>query len=284
MIDIFRVSCFLLYYCKLANCDAKNWKMRLPLSFAVAALCSWKHVVQPFRSVSMPARKSVYRSCQTCLLMNAENNRAEFILDLSTSIFLMALATPISLAQADEVPSPTLTGNSNLQIRPCSTSDKASNCVSTASVKNLDKYSPPWEFQCTPDEAFARLKGVIVSDQDLSVVEVDEDARYIKAKASRNNGLASDELDFVVRGNGDNVVVFRSEEIKGPGISDFGAIRAKLESLRKKGGVFETMGGGLTADSYDVPLNNRGAFGQLKAFYGLQSGKGFESVFEDDED
>jgi hypothetical protein len=49
------------------------------------------------------------------------------------------------------------------------------------------------------------------------------------------------------------------------------------------------MGDGMTAtaDSYnrggEVNRNN-GPLGQLKAFYGLQSGEGFEKLFEKDEE
>ena len=46
------------------------------------------------------------------------------------------------------------------------------------------------------------------------------------------------------------------------------------------------MGGGLTADSYEgggAAARGNGALGQLKAFYGLQSGQGFQDVFEDED-
>jgi hypothetical protein len=51
--------------------------------------------------------------------------------------------------------------------------------------------------------------------------------------------------------------------------------------------VFDLMGGGLTADSYDgggAVSKGNNPLGQLKAFYGLQSGEGFESVFDEDEE
>jgi len=47
------------------------------------------------------------------------------------------------------------------------------------------------------------------------------------------------------------------------------------------------MGDGMTADSYNVggEVNrNNGPLGQLKAFYGLQSGEGFKKLFEKDEE
>ena len=47
------------------------------------------------------------------------------------------------------------------------------------------------------------------------------------------------------------------------------------------------MGGGMTADSYDgggAAARGNGFGGQLKAFYGLQRGEGFQSVFEEEEE
>ena len=154
-------------------------------------------------------------------------------------------------------------------------------------VKNIDSYSPPWTFEVSPDEAFARIKGVLTSDDSFRLTDVDADARYVKANVQRpfpDKGL--DEVEFLVKGD-DKVVVFRISE-KEEGISsDSGVNRRRIDSVRKKGAVFDLMGGGMTADSYDgggAVIKGNNPFGQLKAFYGLQSGEGFESVFEDDDE
>ena len=82
------------------------------------------------------------------------------------------------------------------------------------------------------------------------------------------------------------MVVFKSSEkdLANAGTSDFGANRKRVEELRKKsGGVFSLMGEGLmTADSYEggAAGKRNGFGGQLKAFYGLNSGQGYEGVFE----
>lgn len=158
---------------------------------------------------------------------------------------------------------------------------KPNNCIATSNIKQLDTYSPPWTFEISSDEAFARLKGMIKSDAMLDLVEIDESARYLRVNTPRSfNSI--DTMEFLIKPE-DKVVVFKSMEKEGPGVSDFGANRSRLEDLRKKsGGVFEVMGNGLTADSYDGGAQGRrnGFAGQLKAFYGLNSGEGFEDTFQ----
>jgi len=155
---------------------------------------------------------------------------------------------------------------------------KPTNCVSTASVRQVDCYAPPWTFEVSADEAMARLKGVIASDPSLELVE-EVSPSYLKVTSNRGPLDATDEIQFLVNTQ-DKVVTFKSFEIGEPSVSDFGANRKRLEGLRKRAGVFGVMGDGLTADSY----GNRGTgpLQQLKAFYGLQSGGGYEEIFEDD--
>ena len=153
------------------------------------------------------------------------------------------------------------------------------NCNSQHTHTNI---SPPWTFEVNPDEAFARIKGVLKSDDSFVITEEDDDARYIRAYAKRIAGR--DEVEFLVKGD-DKVVLFRSTAPKNGSVSDFGANRKRIEDIRKRGAVFDLMGGGLTADSYDgggAASKGNNPWGQLKAFYGLQSGEGFESVFEEE--
>lgn len=154
-------------------------------------------------------------------------------------------------------------------------------------VKNIDSYSPPWTFEVSPDEAFARIKGVLTSDESYRLTEVDADARYIKANVARSfPDKGMDEVEFLVKGD-DKVVVFRISEKEAGLSTDFAANRRRIDSIRKKGAVFDLMGAGLTADSLDgggAVSRGNNPFGQLKAFYGLQSGQGYESVFEDEDE
>lgn len=163
------------------------------------------------------------------------------------------------------------------RLRRC---DKSSACISTASVKQIDSYSPPWTFECSWDEAYARLKGTIFSDSTLRIIESDADAGYLKAIADRNP-LVQDELEFVVWKGNDKIVSYRSaQKSGGPDISDFGANKIRMESLRKRAGVFDLMGSGFTADSYNMHGETMDPLRQLKSFYGYQTGLGNNIYFQ----
>lgn len=151
----------------------------------------------------------------------------------------------------------------------------SNNCVATASIKQLDTYAPPWTFQTiSADEVMARLKGVIMNE-NYEIVEQSND--YLKVNVPR--GLVQDQVEFLIRAN-DGVVTFRSAQLGEANVPDFGANRSRLEFIRKQAGVFGVMGEGRTADSFQGD-RGKGPLGELKAFYGLQSGKGFEDVFEE---
>jgi uncharacterized protein (DUF1499 family) len=214
---------------------------------------------------------------------------------LASSASLLAFALlPPQIANADEEPieqqTPAVTATataptSTRQIQGCpkiAKSGKPSNCIGTSNIKQLDSYSPPWTFDVSPDEAFARLKGIVTSDPSFTIVEIDADARFLAVDVKRLNTV--DSMEFLVKGD-DQVVIFKSfeKDLDNVIVSDFGANRKRVEELRKKsGGVFSVMGAGLTADSYDggAAGKRNGVGGQLKAFYGLNSGQGYEGVFE----
>jgi len=173
----------------------------------------------------------------------------------------------------------------------------------------------------SPDEAFARIKGVLKSDDGYVVTELDDDGRYIRAYAKRFTMDAQDEVEFLVKGE-DKVVLFKSRARKNGSVSDFGrsiycqkktryflmlnwnnlkfhlsfptlagANGRRIDDIRKKGAVFDLMGGGMTADSFQgggAMVKGNNPFGQIKSFYGLQSGQGLDSgtripAFDEDE-
>lgn len=204
---------------------------------------------------------------------NNENEKS----NVSRSDFMSTCLTSLGTSTAAILfkSAPALASEHEISECKMSTSGGPTNCISTASVKLVSCYSPPWTFEVPPSEAMARLKGVVATDPTLELLE--EDDGYLKVRATRN--LVTDELEFLVN-QADQVVMFRSAE-QGEGVmSDFGANKSRLESIRKKAGVFGVMGEGLTADSFEGSRGN-GPLGQLKAFYGLQSGQGFEDVFEE---
>jgi uncharacterized protein (DUF1499 family) len=156
----------------------------------------------------------------------------------------------------------------------------SANCVSTASVKQVDLYMAPWTWPegISVDEVVGRLKGAIVADATLSLDE-QRDNRYFRVRAARN--FCTDEIEFVVNPV-DRVVTFRSQQIEGPdNVSDFGANRKRLDELRRRTTVLDVMGAEFeTADS----APREGTVGQLKSFWGLQSGEGYESILLDDDE
>lgn len=88
----------------------------------------------------------------------------------------------------------------------------------------------------SPDEAFARIKGVLKSDDSFVITEVDDDARYVRAYTKRIT-VDQDEVEFLVKGD-DGVVLFRSTARKNGSVSDFGANRKRINDIRKRGAVF----------------------------------------------
>jgi len=200
---------------------------------------------------------------------------------------LSTLSTAVLSSSASLVLNPTQSYASDevISIKPCPSKQNSNkNCISTSNIKQLENYMAPWTFEVTPEEAFARIKGVIASDATFTVIQMDSDTMYIKAETRRSRGIA-DQFEFLIN-PADKVVVFRSgqkgidaEEDNIDGFSDFGANRKRLETIRKKGAVFDVMGGGLTMDTfYKDQKGGNGPLGQLKSFYGIQSGKGFEEI------
>lgn len=165
---------------------------------------------------------------------------------------------------------------------PKPTPGKPNNCVATANIKQLATYIPPWTFEVSPDAAFARLKGLVGDEPSFTVTECDESSLYLKVDVRRNFS-AEDVMEFLVRRD-DKVVVLKSYEKDDGSISDFGANKKRVDDLlQKSSDVFRVMGGGMTADSYEGGAGGKrnGAVGQLKAFYGLQSGQGYQEVLQD---
>lgn len=214
---------------------------------------------------------------------NNEVSRGAFLASTCSAI-LSSVVLPSASVADDEVQSEAPKSEAPKVERSIKRCDVEDDCVSTANIRDAKgSYSPPWTFEVSADEAFARIKGVLKADESFVVTEVDDDARYVRAYAKRIT-VDQDEVEFLVRGD-DKVVLFRSTARKNGSVSDFGANRKRIDDIRRKGAVFDLMGGGMTADSVDgggAAGRGNSPWGQLKAFYGLQKGEGFESVFEEE--
>jgi len=193
--------------------------------------------------------------------------RRRCLLSVSAAITGILLPPCLAAVRADE--------NVPTSISACAKSSDAgapANCVSTASVRNVDLYAPPWTIPegMSPGEAMARIKGAISMDKSLTIRR--ETDTYLKVAATRS--FNNDELEFLINPV-DNVITFRSQQVDGPSVPDFGANRKRLDNLRKSARVFGVMGEEFeTADA----APREGALDQLKAFYGLRSGQGYEDV------
>lgn len=207
--------------------------------------------------------------------VDLQTTRRQLLAQLATVAAVTTLSDS-ALAEENESGEAPAASSSSYSIEKCSPGSKSA-CVSTANVRNLDLYLPPWTFDRSPDEVMSRLKGAIVSDSGCQILKQDGN-KYLKVEARRNDLFDSiDELEFVVNEK-DQVVFFRSRATNNDN-TDFGINKKRLEDIRKRAGIFGVMGEYMnTADSASIGERGNGPLGQLKAFYGLQSGGGFEDV------
>jgi len=218
-------------------------------------------------------------------------SRSQFLSSLTKATVTLSSTIIFNSEKSNALEEEAISSSTKISsITPCPTKVNSNkNCVSTSNIKQLDNYLAPWTFECTPDEAFARLKGVIASEPSYIITDIDADSKYIKVETKR--GPVFDEMEFLINCD-DKVVIFRSgekptngtdDEDSGGSLPDFGANRNRMDAIRKKATVFGVMGSGLTMDTYyGSPTGGNGPLRQLKTFYGLQSGKGFEDVILED--
>lgn len=191
-----------------------------------------------------------------------------------------ALALEEDAAATDTPPVTTVVEAPKYSIAKCSVSPKAPVCISTSNVRQLDLYAPPWTFASNADEAMARLKGAVEGDPLNSIVSSEDNtSRHLLVDSKRSKlGSTAYKMEFIIN-ESDGVITFRSSapsDITGP---DFGLQRKRLSEIRERAGSFGVMGEGLnSADSKSTGERGNGPLGQLKSFYGLQSGAGFEEV------
>lgn len=231
----------------------------------------------PSVSMSMAATHQDGEKQQNVSMHLAQMSIASFA--AAATVFLSPLA---SMALEEAPQTTTTTEAPKYSISKCTVSKSAPVCVSTSNVRQLDLYAPPWTFASSADEAMARLKGAVEGDPLNSIVTSEENtSRHLLVDSKRSQlGGTAYRMEFVIN-DSDSVITFRSsapEDITGP---DFGLQRKRLSEIRERAGTFGVMGEGLnSADSKSTGEKGYGPLGQLKSFYGLQSGAGFEDVLE----
>ena len=216
---------------------------------------------------------------------------------LSVNTATMALAAAEDVTVPSQVPA--TTGSIESCRRSTSSSNGNNNCVSTASVKQVDLFMLPWSWpeSISSDEVISRLKGVVAADQTLSLIDASTTTTitnnnnnnnnnnnqnyYVRIRAARN--VCTDEIEFLVNPN-DRVMTFRSQQVEGPDqVSDFGANRRRLDEIRQRLKVVTVLGSSDNDDDHRGE-SREGLTGQLKAFWGFQSGGGFESILLDEDE
>jgi uncharacterized protein (DUF1499 family) len=86
-----------------------------------------------------------------------------------------------------------------------------SNCISTSSVKSVEKYSRPWEWKdLGVDEEYEEVLGAVRSMQYIKIVEADKERHYIHATAKSAFPPSSlDDVEFLLNPL-DKIITYRS--------------------------------------------------------------------------
>jgi len=247
--------------------DRKKLSVMGMTSFLAAATV----FLSPFNTVSLALDGDVASTVE------ATSNSPAPVMVVETP---KADASVIETDTLESLPPTTIAEKPKYSIAKCSTASKAPVCISTSNVRQLDLYSPPWTFASNADEALARLKGAVEGEPLNSIISSEDNtSRHLLVDSKRSKlGATAYRMEFIIN-ELDEVITFRSSapsDITGP---DFGLQRKRLSEIRERAGSFGVMGESLnSADSKTTDERGNGPLGQLKSFYGLQSGAGFEDV------
>lgn len=159
-------------------------------------------------------------------------DRAGFLFSLSS---VVALTTASPAFAAAEPPKTGIQRNGRLAACP-----NQGNCLSTSSIRSLDKFSSPWTFENTGDsidEAWSKLVKIIKEDPLLKLEELDNEKFYLRATAkSAIPPTGLDDLEFLLRPE-DKIATYRTASREavyvGPVLlGDGGANQNRLDKLR----------------------------------------------------
>ena len=116
-----------------------------------------------------------------------------------------------------------------------------SNCISTSSIKSLDKYGLPWIIPTNedPEDSWKTLVANVKADSVMKVVDVDNERHYLRAEAKSMVPISgTDDVEFFLPYLSDRMIFYRSnsrEVVKaGPQlvIGDAGSHKNRLERIR----------------------------------------------------
>jgi len=148
------------------------------------------------------------------------------------------------------------------RLLPC---QRESNCYSTSSIKDVERYTRPWTFTGDADDAWNTLKHAIKTTENLKIVEIDDIKRYIHAVAkSAIPPSGIDDIEFLMSTTNpsDKLVMYRTnsrELIRIPGLSgtqvvpDGGSQKNRLDAIKRHlGNEWTEMG--LDHDNQELQL------------------------------
>jgi uncharacterized protein (DUF1499 family) len=160
---------------------------------------------------------------------------SKFFSPLLVAVVLSSEVKP-TFADDSLKPAPQIYGLKNNRLLPCKSK---SNCISTSSIKSLDKYSTPWAFEIDSDAMYDDLINAIKADSYLKLVESDPESKYLHATAkSAVPPSGTDDVEFLVNDK-DKIVTYRSNsrDVLFAGtqvIGDGGSNKNRLESIKKR--------------------------------------------------
>lgn len=136
-------------------------------------------------------------------------------------------------------------------------------------------YSPPWTYSSSSEEAFESLKKALGKDDKVHVT-LSEPPSKLSVEIDRSFPR-QDEVRFSILPD-DKVITFISKEKDDEALlPDFGFQKTRLAQIREAAGFTEM---GSSIGSSDTAGKKESFKTQLKSFYGLQSGSGWEDVLE----
>lgn len=205
-------------------------------------------------------------------LKSAAKNAAAFVITQSLllgSPFIapstVHAADASTVAAGDKPVAPLQYGLKKGRLLPCRTE---SNCVSSSSIKSLEKYGRPWAFTGEPEAEYEALVRLLKSDPYLRLADSDPAARYVRAEAKSAvppNGV--DDVEFLING-ADHIITYRSNsrELVRAGVQvvgDAGSNRNRLEGIKRKLGVSEMEMDGET-EAYLKETSSLGLLQQMR--------------------
>jgi uncharacterized protein (DUF1499 family) len=109
------------------------------------------------------------------------------------------------------------------------------NCLSTASIRSIDKYARPWVYERDTEAQWTAIKSELATNPLFRVVDTQDALHYIRAEA-RSAVVGTDDLELLLL-PADQLVTFRSNsrevvKVGASVVGDGGSHLNRLKSIR----------------------------------------------------